>query len=153
MEESVTTRRKAKGQCHEGWCPIERTLGVIGGVWKVLILRELLSETRRYGSLHRSISGVTHKMLTQQLRELERDGVVRRKVYHQVPPKVEYSLTPLGFELAPILKAMHGWGSSLAPGAAPFPSLAIPAAAAPRAGVRAHRPAGARVRVASSESR
>ena len=149
----MTTRRKTKGDCHEGWCPIERTLGVIGGVWKVLILRELLSETRRYGSLHRSIIGVTHKMLTQQLRELERDGVVRRKVYHQIPPKVEYSLTALGLELAPILKAMHSWGSSLAPGAAAFPSLATPPATAPGAGARAARSAGARVRVASSETR
>jgi DNA-binding HxlR family transcriptional regulator len=122
-------------------------------VWKVLILRELLSETRRYGSLHRAISGVTHKMLTQQLRELERDGVVRRKVYHQIPPKVEYSLTPLGFELAPILKAMHAWGSSLAPGAAAFPALSIPQATAPEARVRAPRPVGARMRVASSEAR
>ena len=127
----MTTRRTAKGHCHEGWCPIERTLGVIGGVWKVLILRELLSGARRYGSLHRTIGGVTHKMLTQQLRELEQDGVVHRKVFHQIPPKVEYSLTGLGLDLAPILKSMHSWGSALEPGAAPFPKLAAPVPAAP----------------------
>lgn len=138
----MTTRRATKGICHDGWCPIERTLGVIGGVWKVIIIRELLSGTRRYGSLHRAIGGVTHKMLTQQLRELEHDGVVHRKVYHQIPPKVEYSLTSVGLELAPILKAMHGWGSSLAPGAAPFPALTTTAATTP---ARVRRNIGIRV--------
>jgi DNA-binding HxlR family transcriptional regulator len=142
----MTARRMTKGDCHEGWCPIERTLGVIGGVWKVLILRELLGGARRYGSLHRSITGVTHKMLTQQLRELEHDGVVHRKVYHQIPPKVEYSLTSLGLELAPILKAMHGWGSSLEPGAAPFPVLAAPVTVSGK-GTRAPRSAASRARV------
>ena len=148
----MSTRRTTKGHCHEGWCPIERTLGVIGGVWKVIILRELLSGTRRYGSLHRSIGGVTHKMLTQQLRELERDGVVHRKVYHQIPPKVEYSLTPVGVQLAPILKAMHTWGGSLGPGAAPFPSVATSPLAGPAAGPRVPRAAGTGVRVARSRS-
>ena len=138
----MSTRRTAKGHCHEGWCPIERTLGVIGGVWKVIILRELLSGTRRYGSLHRAIEGVTHKMLTQQLRELERDGVIHRKVYHQVPPKVEYSLTSVGLELAPILQAMHAWGSSLAPGAASFPEVTTTAMATP---VRVRKTIGLRV--------
>ena len=133
----MTGRRTAKGTCHEGWCPIERPLGVIGGVWKVLILRELLAGARRYGSLHRTIGGVTHKMLTQQLRELERDGVVHRKVYPQIPPKVEYSLTSLGLELAPILKSMHAWGSSLEPGAAAFPKLAPSGAAGPTGKARA----------------
>ncbi|HKV72956.1 MAG TPA: helix-turn-helix domain-containing protein [Gemmatimonadales bacterium] len=139
----MTTRRTGKGICHEGWCPIERTLGVIGGVWKVLILRELLSGARRYGSLHRTIGGVTHKMLTQQLRELERDGVVHRKVYQQIPPKVEYSLTGLGIELAPILKAMHSWGSAREPGAAAFPELAAAVA----------NPSARRSRVAAGATR
>ena len=137
----MTTKRTAKGHCDEAWCPIERTLDVIGGVWKVIILRELLSGTRRYGSLHRAIGGVTHKMLTQQLRDLEHDGVIRRKVYHQIPPKVEYSLTPLGMELAPILKAMHAWGSALEPGAAPFPQLATAPAAVPAVRTRSARTA------------
>lgn len=91
-------------------CPVERTLEVIGGRWKVLILRELFEEVKRFGQLHRALQGITQKMLTQQLRELEADGIVYREVYPQVPPKVEYSLTPLGESLKPILEAMHEWG-------------------------------------------
>ncbi|MEQ8757089.1 MAG: helix-turn-helix domain-containing protein [Coleofasciculus sp. G1-WW12-02] len=91
-------------------CPVERTLEVIGGRWKVLILRELFEEVKRFGQLHRALHGITQKMLTQQLRELEADGIVHRQVYLQVPPKVEYSLTPLGESLKPILEAMHEWG-------------------------------------------
>lgn len=91
-------------------CPVERTLEVIGGRWKVLILRELFAGVQRFGQLHRALQGITQKMLTQQLRELEADGIVHREVYLQVPPKVEYSLTPLGESLQPILQAMHEWG-------------------------------------------
>lgn len=91
-------------------CPVEATLKVIDGRWKVLILRELVQDVKRFSELHRSLKGITQKMLTQQLRELERDVVVHRKVYPQVPPKVEYSLTPLGRSLKPILDAMHAWG-------------------------------------------
>lgn len=91
-------------------CPVEITLGVIGGQWKVLILRELFKGVRRFGELHRSISGITQKMLTQQLRNMEKDGIVHRKVYPQVPPKVEYSLTALGRSLEPILDSMSNWG-------------------------------------------
>jgi DNA-binding HxlR family transcriptional regulator len=90
-------------------CPVERTLKVIGGRWKVLILRELFPGVRRFGQLHRSLSGITQKMLTQQLRELEEDGIIHREVYLQVPPKVEYSLTTLGESLKPILDSMHEW--------------------------------------------
>jgi DNA-binding HxlR family transcriptional regulator len=91
-------------------CPVETTLAVIGGLWKVLILRELLGGTKRFNELHRALAGVTHRTLTQQLRELEAHRVIRRKVYRQVPPKVEYSLTPLGETLKPVLDAMHQWG-------------------------------------------
>ncbi|MGF1478482.1 MAG: winged helix-turn-helix transcriptional regulator [Cyanophyceae cyanobacterium] len=91
-------------------CPVENTLAVIGGRWKVLILRELLEGVKRFGQLQRAVHGVTQKMLTQQLRELEADGIIHREVYPQVPPKVEYSLTPLGKSLQPILDAMHQWG-------------------------------------------
>ena len=91
-------------------CPVERTLEVIGGRWKVLILRELFVGVKRFGQLHRALHGITQKMLTQQLRELEADGILHREVYLQVPPKVEYSLTPLGESLKPILEAMHEWG-------------------------------------------
>jgi DNA-binding HxlR family transcriptional regulator len=91
-------------------CPVERTLEVIGGRWKVLILRELFPGVRRFGQLHRALHGITQKMLTQQLREMEEDGIIHREIYLQVPPKVEYSLTPLGESLKPILDSMHEWG-------------------------------------------
>ena len=91
-------------------CPVERTLEVIGGRWKVLILRELFPGVRRFGQLHRALHGITQKMLTQQLREMEEDGIIHREVYLQVPPKVEYSLTPLGESLKPIIASMHEWG-------------------------------------------
>ncbi len=92
-------------------CPVEGTLRIIGGKWKLLILKELFQETKRFGELHKSLNGITQKMLTQQLRELERDGIILRKVYLQIPPKVEYSLSPLGQSLRPILDLMHQWGA------------------------------------------
>lgn len=91
-------------------CPVEITLHVIGGRWKVLILWYLKENLRRFGELRRLMPGVTQKMLTHQLRELEGDGLVRRKVYAQVPPKVEYSITEHGKSLAPILNQMGKWG-------------------------------------------
>ena len=91
-------------------CAVEATISIIGGRWKVLILRELLSGVKRFNALHRALHGITQKMLTQQLREMEADGIVHREVYLQVPPKVEYSLTELGQSLEPILAAMHEWG-------------------------------------------
>ncbi|GJD16376.1 HxlR family transcriptional regulator [Rivularia sp. IAM M-261] len=90
-------------------CEVESTIKVIGGRWKVLIIRELMT-VKRFGELQRALPGITQKMLTQQLRELEDDGIVRRQVYPQIPPKVEYSLTPLGETLKPLLYAMHEWG-------------------------------------------
>ena len=92
-------------------CPVEATLSVIGGKWKVVILFHLShSGTHRFAELRRKIPGVSERMLTQQLRELERDGVVRREVYPEVPPKVEYSLTEYGETLRPICELMCGWG-------------------------------------------
>lgn len=91
-------------------CPVEITLKAIGGRWKVLILRELFIGVQRFGQLQRALVGVTQKMLTQQLREMEADGIIYRKVYAQVPPKVEYSLTSLGKSLKPVIDAMHEWG-------------------------------------------
>jgi DNA-binding HxlR family transcriptional regulator len=91
-------------------CPVEVTLGMIGGKWKVLILWYLKEDIRRFGELKRSIPGIAQKMLTQQLRELEADGLINRKVYAQVPPKVEYSLTKYGESLEPILNLMCRWG-------------------------------------------
>jgi DNA-binding HxlR family transcriptional regulator len=91
-------------------CPAEHTLTLIGGRWKVLILYHLDPGLRRFSELRRLMTPVTPKMLTQQLRELERDGLVRRKIYAQVPPKVEYSLTPAGKSLKPVIAAMCHWG-------------------------------------------
>ena len=92
-------------------CEVETTLQIIGGRWKVLIIRELLPGVKRFGELQRALQGITQKMLTQQLREMEQHGIVHRQVYPEIPPKVEYSLTPLGESLQPILNAMHEWGA------------------------------------------
>ena len=91
-------------------CPAELTLDVIEGRWKVLILYHLFQGVKRFSELRRGLPGVTQKMLTQQLRELEKDGIVHRKVYPQIPPKVEYSLTSLGESLRPVVDAMCEWG-------------------------------------------
>jgi len=91
-------------------CAVEATLQVISGRWKVLIFRELLQGTKRFNELQRAVQGITHKMLIQQLRDMEADGIVQRDVYQQLPAKVEYSLTPLGKTLNPIINAMHQWG-------------------------------------------
>ena len=93
-------------------CPAESALAVIGGKWKVLILYQLFDGTRRFSELRRNLPGVTQKMLTQQLREMEADGLLARKVYPQVPPKVEYSLTPLGQSLRPVVNAMCVWSTA-----------------------------------------
>jgi len=91
-------------------CPAEATLRVLSGRWKTVILYHLFPGTKRFAELSRLMVGITSKMLTQQLRELERDGIVHRKVYAQVPPRVEYSLTPRGRTLRPIVEAMCRWG-------------------------------------------
>ena len=93
-------------------CPVEITLALLGNKWKVLIMRELFKGTRRFGELARGVSGVSQKMLTQKLRQMEGDNLVKRKVYAEVPPRVEYSLTEIGRSLSPILDAMHKWGNS-----------------------------------------
>lgn len=93
-------------------CPVETTLDVIGGKWKPLILFYLLQGTRRFNELRRLLPHVTQQMLTLQLRELEHAGVVRRVVYAQVPPKVEYSLTDVGCSLEPLLLLMLEWGQA-----------------------------------------
>lgn len=92
-------------------CPVETTLMLIGNKWKVLILRDLMSGTKRFGELKKSIGSVSQKVLTAQLRDMEQSGLVNRKVYAEVPPRVEYSLTELGQSLNPILQAMGNWGA------------------------------------------
>ena len=91
-------------------CPVETTLMLIGDKWKVLILRDLMPGTKRFGELKKSIGSVSQKVLTAQLRDMEEKGLVSRKVYAEVPPRVEYSLTELGHSLEPILDAMRDWG-------------------------------------------
>lgn len=93
-------------------CPAEFTLAMIGGRWKIPIIFHLLAGRRRFSELARALAGVTQKMLTQQLREMERNGLVSRKIYPQVPPKVEYSLTELGASLKPVVEAMCSWGEA-----------------------------------------
>ena len=91
-------------------CPVETTLTLISDKWKVLILRDLLPGTKRFGELKKSIGHVSQKVLTAQLRQMEQSGLVNRKVYAEVPPRVEYSLTDVGYSLKPILDAMWTWG-------------------------------------------
>jgi DNA-binding HxlR family transcriptional regulator len=93
------------------FCPVTRTMSVIGGKWKPIIMWTVRGGTRRFGEIRKMIPGITQKMLTQQLRELERDGIISRKVYAVVPPMVEYSLTEYGRTLTPILDAMAEWGT------------------------------------------
>ena len=91
-------------------CPVETTLMLIGDKWKVLILRDLMPGTKRFGELKKSIGSVSQKVLTAQLRDMEANGLVDRKVYAEVPPRVEYSLTEVGRSLKPILDSMGCWG-------------------------------------------
>lgn len=91
-------------------CPVETTLTLIGDKWKVLLLRDLMPGTKRFGELKKSVGSVSQKVLTAQLRAMEEKGLVQRKVYAEVPPHVEYSLTELGRSLKPILDSMWVWG-------------------------------------------
>ena len=93
-------------------CPVETTLMLIGDKWKVLILRDLMPGTKRFGELKKSIGSVSQKVMTAQLRDMEAQGLIHRQVYAEVPPRVEYSLTGLGRSLKPILDAMWNWGET-----------------------------------------
>ena len=92
-------------------CPVETTLMLIGDKWKVLILRDLMHGTMRFGELKKSIGTVSQKVLTAQLRDMEEKGLLTRKVYAEVPPRVEYTLTETGYSLKPVLDAMWAWGA------------------------------------------
>ena len=93
-------------------CPVETTLMLISDKWKVLNLRDLLPGTKRFGELKKSIGSVSQKVLTAQLRQMEESGLLTRTVYAEVPPRVEYALTPLGHSLKPVLDAMQSWGEA-----------------------------------------
>ncbi|PXZ02574.1 winged helix-turn-helix transcriptional regulator [Gilliamella apicola] len=92
-------------------CPVETTLLLMGDKWKVLIVRDLLSGTKRFGQLKKSLNGISQKVLTSHLRTMEKNGLITRKVYAQVPPKVEYTLTEVGQSLKQVHDAMLDWGS------------------------------------------
>ena len=92
-------------------CPVEITMGLIGEKWKVLIIRDLLTGTKRFGELKKSVTGITQKVLTNNLRQMEVSGLIKRKVYAEVPPRVEYSLTETGLSLKPVLDSMVIWGN------------------------------------------
>ncbi|WP_254969209.1 helix-turn-helix domain-containing protein [Cyanobium sp. CH-040] len=96
-----------------GHCKAELALRVIQGRWKLLILRELLDGVRRFSELQRALGGVSQKVLTSQLRDLEADGVLRRHIHAEVPPRVDYALTDLGRELIPVLEELHAWGERI----------------------------------------
>lgn len=99
-------------------CPVETTLTLISDKWKVLILRDLMPGTKRFGELKKSVGNVSQKVLTSQLREMEQSGLLIRTVYPEVPPRVEYTLTDLGRSLKPILDAMQSWGEAYKAGSA-----------------------------------
>ena len=103
---------EAKAKTELPACPVETTLTLIGDKWKVLILRDLMPGTKRFGELKKSVGNVSQKVLTAQLRAMEENGLVNRKVYAEVPPRVEYSLTELGKRLKPILDSMWAWGEA-----------------------------------------
>lgn len=93
-------------------CPVEVTLKLMGNKWKILIIRDLLDGTKRFGELKKSVGNITQKVLTSNLRSMEESGLLIRKVYAQVPPKVEYTLTETGYSLKPILDSMAKWGDN-----------------------------------------
>ncbi|MCD7107677.1 helix-turn-helix transcriptional regulator [Rhizobium sp. DKSPLA3] len=103
--------RHSRFDCSPG-CSVEAAIGLIDGKWKSVILFHLLSGTRRFNEIRKTIPNVTQRMLTNQLREMEEDGLIARKVYAQVPPKVEYSLSPLGRSMEPVLLALKLWGDA-----------------------------------------
>ena len=93
-------------------CPVEMTLQLIGDKWKILILRDLLTGTKRFGELKKSVTGITQKVITSNLRDMESSGLLTREVFPEVPPRVEYTLTDTGYSLEPILDSMYSWGEN-----------------------------------------
>jgi len=93
-------------------CPVATTVQLIGNKWKLLIIRNLLVRPWRFNALHKSLEGISQKVLTDSLRQMEADGIITRTVYPEVPPRVEYALSPLGESMRPILDSMQAWGES-----------------------------------------
>jgi DNA-binding HxlR family transcriptional regulator len=93
-------------------CPVATTVQLIGNKWKLLILRNLLASTQRFNEIRKTIPGISQKVLTENLRSMEEDGIITRTVYAEVPPRVEYSLSSLGESMRPIIKAMENWGTN-----------------------------------------
>lgn len=91
-------------------CPVETTISLIGGKWKLLIMRNLLSRAWRFNELKKDLKGISQNVLTYNLRSMEKDGIIIRKIYPEIPPKVEYGLTKLGKSMKPIIKSMEKWG-------------------------------------------
>lgn len=111
MKNRETTLPCSRLKTLEMSCPVEATISLIGGKYKSLILWKLMSRTLRFSQLRKEVPCATPKMLTQQLRELEADGLLMREVFPVIPPKVEYSLTTFGRSIAPVLEAMYSWGT------------------------------------------
>ncbi len=97
---------------HSEFCPVETTVRIVGGRWKAAVLEQLFQGTKRFSELKRGVAGITQRMLSQQLRELQSTGIVERTVYPDAPPRVVYTITPLGRSLRPLLDAMCHWGKS-----------------------------------------
>ena len=100
----------SKKLLQNGECPVATTISLLSNQWKILIMRELLKKKERYSELQRNVAGISQKMLTQSLHEMENDGIINRHVFPEIPPHVEYSLTKLGESMRPILQSMHNWG-------------------------------------------
>lgn len=111
ITEKQTIRNKENLVFDETSCPVTATMQVLGGKWKAILINAIYhTSPARFGELKRSIKGITQSMLTQQLRELEEDGVISRKIYAEIPPRVEYTLTEFGLTLSPIMQSMAKWG-------------------------------------------
>lgn len=109
--ENQEVENKTKFVFDENSCPVTATMKVLGGKWKPILINAIyLTAPARFGELKRSVAGITQSMLTQQLRELEDDGLISRKIYAEIPPRVEYTLTDLGLTLSPIMRSMAKWG-------------------------------------------
>lgn len=111
MDTAMAKAPHTRFECSPG-CSVEAAIALIDGKWKAVVMFHLMDGTMRFNALRRAIPGVTQRMLTNQLRELEADGLITRKIYAEVPPKVEYSLSPLGLSMTPILCALKKWGDA-----------------------------------------